>query len=470
MMRRVYHVFDYLFKLFGKLWWLNFPIHYLLKKTVVREKAEHMSWKEEADMAIEEQTALRARFLLWASAATIIALLIWAGFTKVDELARGEARVIPSKQVQIVQSLDGGIVTELLVKEGQTVKESQPLIKIDETRAESSLNENRSQYLALLARESRLRALAEGTAFLPPKEVINEVPMVYSQESELYRTMQQDLASQQAVAREQLAQREKELQEAQAKLDQAERSYELSNEELQKTRPLKESGAVSDVDLLRLERDTARFKGERDQTRAQIGRVSASIAEAKNKMGEIQQGYLNKVRQDLNETTAKLQGIQAASVGLKDKVVQATLRAPVNGTVSRLFYNTVGGVIQPGKDVLEIVPSGDALVLEAKISPRDIAFIRPDQDATVKLTAYDYTIYGALDAKVKSISADSIVDDKGNTYYLVKVQTSKSNLGENMPIIPGMVAQVDILTGKKTILSYLLKPILKAHSYALTER
>jgi adhesin transport system membrane fusion protein len=176
------------------------------------------------------------------------------------------------------------------------------------------------------------------------------------------------------------------------------------------------------------------------------------------------------VRADLNETTAKLNSLNENSVALTDKVKQATLKSPVNGKVSRLFFNTVGGVIQPGKEVLELVPTDEALVIETKVQIKDIAFLRPLQHAVVKLTAYDYTIYGTLDAVVESIAADSIIDDKGNAYYLVRVRTLQNDLGKDLPIIPGMIAQVDILTGKKTILSYLLKPVLKANSYAFTER
>jgi adhesin transport system membrane fusion protein len=272
------------------------------------------------------------------------------------------------------------------------------------------------------------------------------------------------------IAREQMSQRERELSEVQAKVEQAERGLALTSQELAVTRPLQNSGAVSEVDLLRLERDVARLRGDRDQARAQIGRVQSAIAEARRKISETEQSFRSKTEAELSETTAKLNSIDASSVALTDKVKQSTLRAPVNGTVSRLFANTVGGVVQPGKEVMELVPSDDALVLEAKVQPKDIAFITVNQNASVKLTAYDYTIYGTLDAKVIGVGADSIVDDKGNAYYIVRVRTIKSSLGKNLPIIPGMVAQVDIMTGRKSILAYLLKPVLKARAYAFTER
>jgi adhesin transport system membrane fusion protein len=272
------------------------------------------------------------------------------------------------------------------------------------------------------------------------------------------------------IARDQKEQREKELVELQSKKEIAEKTYESANKELAATKPLLASGAVSEIDILKLERDATRARGEIDQTKAQISRVQSGISEARRKIIEAEQNFRSKVRTELNETSAKLASLTETSVTLTDKVKQSTLKSPVNGKVSRLFFNTVGGVIQPGKEVMEVVPTDDALVIETKVQIKDIAFLRPQQPAIVKLTAYDYTIYGTLDAIVEEISPNSTVDDKGNAYYVVRVRTLKNGLGESQPIIAGMQAQVDILTGKKTILSYLLKPVLKAKSYAFSER
>lgn len=466
-----------LFKTLGKLHqffnergWLTGPVHRLLERWMLNAPKEEASWADEAEIALLEQTPLRARKLLYMVAGVLAVLVLWAYFTKVSEITRGEGRVIPSRQVQVIQSLDGGIVSEILVHEGQTVTKDMPLVRIDETRAISSLRENRSQYLSLLAKQARLKALAEGTSFNPPAAVKEETHQVYEQEYALYLSSKDELASQLGIAQDQLLQREKELMEVRAKSEQADRGYELASRELAVTKPLQSSGAVSEVDLLKLERETARLRGESQQARAQIERITASINEGKRKINEIEQTFRSKVRTELTDNTAKLNSLTETSVALSDKVKQATLKSPVNGTVSRLFFNTVGGVIQPGKEVLEIVPTDDALVLEARIQPRDIAFVRLLQPASVKLTAYDYTIYGTLDAVVEHISPDSVVDDKGNAYYVVRVRTLKSSLGKGLPIIPGMVAQVDIVTGKKSVLSYLLKPVLKAKSYAFTER
>lgn len=450
--------------------WLTKPIYYFLDQWAPTETKEDLRWDDEADLAILEQTPLKAKLLLYSIAAILVVLVIWAWFAEVDEVTRGEGRVIPSKQVQVIQSLDGGIVSEILVKEGQTVLVDTPLIRIDETRAVSSLRENQAQYLAYLAKQSRLKSLAEGAAFNPPDEVRKEVPEIYDQEYALYLTSKEELQSAMEIAREQVVQREKELQEVQFKKEIAEKNHESAVKELAANRPLLASGAVSEIDILKLEREANKAKGDIDQARAQIGRIQSSIGEAKRKIFEVQQNFNSKIRTELNDVTARLNSLSEVSVSLKDKVKQSTLKSPVNGKVSRLFFNTVGGVIQPGKEVLEVVPTDDALILETKVQIKDIAFIRVMQPAVVKLTAYDYTIYGTLDAVVENISADSIVDEKGNAYYLVRVRTLKSKIGEGLPIIPGMMAQVDIMTGKKTVLSYLLKPVLKAKSYAFSER
>lgn len=450
--------------------WLTKPIYYIIDRWVPTETREDLNWNDEADFAILEQTPVKAKFLLYAIAVTLMVLIIWAWFAKVDEVIKGDGRVIPSKQVQVIQSLDGGIVSEILVKEGQAVVVGTPLVRIDETRAVSSLRENQSQYLAFLAKQSRLKALADGTPFSPPEEVRKDAPETYDQEYALYISSKEELQSATDIARDQMVQREKELLEVQFRKEIAEKNYESASKELAANKPLLASGAVSEIDILKLEREATKAKGDIDQARAQISRIQTSIGEARRKVSEVQQAFKSKVRTELNDITARLNSVSEVSVSLQDKVNQSVLKSPVNGKVSRLFFNTVGGVIQPGKEVLEVVPTDDALILETKVQIRDIAFIRVMQPAVVKLTAYDYTIYGTLDAIVEHISPDSIVDDKGNAYYIVRVRTLKSSLGKGLPIIPGMVAQVDIMTGKKTILSYLLKPVLKAKAYAFSER
>jgi adhesin transport system membrane fusion protein len=424
----------------------------------------------DADAAAIGEDPLRARKAIKAVGIGVIVFLLWATFGEVDELTKGDGKVIPSRQLQVVQSLDGGIVSGIEVKEGDTVKEGQVLIKIDAIRFVSTFNESRATYLALLAKAARLQAVASGSAFVPPPEVQKENPALVDQERTVYLNRKAELDGQIGIAREQLTQRTHELGEAQARREQAQRGYELTARELEMTKPLIKSGAVSDVELLRLERDVARYSGEADQAKSQITRLQAAINEAQRKVHEVELEFKNQARNELADTQAKINSLAAGSEALSDKVKQADIKSPVNGTVKRILYNTVGGVVQPGKDVVEIVPLEDALLLEARVSPRDIAFLHPGQHANVKLTAYDFTIYGGLAGTLEHIGADSVVDEKGNAFYIVRVRTERPNFGANLPIIPGMVAEVDILTGKKSILSYLLKPVLRAKQYAMTER
>ena len=439
-----------------------------VEKKGIHDDSDYMA---DAEWAMSEQKLRGSRIAVILTFAAVIILIVWAAFAQLDEVTRGEGKVIPSRQVQVMQSLDGGIVSEILVKEGQQVKTGQLLLKVDPTRFVSSLRENRAQYIALLAKSARLTAVASGKPFVPPPELIKEAPDLVEQERSAYENKRLELDAAVGVARQQLSQRRQELNELTAKREQATQSYSLTARELEVTRPLAKTGAVSEVELLRLERDVARYRGERDAAGAQIPRIQAAISEAQRKIEEVELNLRNQARSELSETNAKLAALSAGSEGLADRVKQAEIRAPMNGTVKQLFANTVGGVVQPGKEIIEIVPSDDALLLEARVQPKDIAFLRPGQPALVKFTAYDFSIYGGLEATLEHIGADTITDEKGNAFYIVRVRTTRSTIGDaQMPIIPGMVAEVDILTGKKSLLSYLMKPVLRAKANALTER
>ncbi len=442
----------------------------LVTRLTPTDEKDHLDWAGDADWARLQQEPLRARQLLRLAAGALLLLLIWAAFASIDEVTRGEARVVPTSQLQIVQSVDGGVVTELLVKEGQTVEAGQMLLKIDPTRFVSNMLESRSSQLAMQAKVLRLQALTRGTSFNPPAELTREVPDVVAQETRLYESRRAEINAQISIAQNQLSQRQQELNEVRARRDQAERGLELMTKELNATRPMIASGAVSEVEVFRLEREVARLRGDREQSTAQISRVQSAILEATRKIEEVQLTSRNQMSAELSETMSKLSSLSQGGLALQDKVKHADIKSPMRGIVKRLLVNTVGAVVQPGKEVVEVVPLDDALILEVQITPKDIGFLRPGQEATVKFTAYDFSIYGALTADVIQIGADSVLDEKGNAFYHIRVRTRKSSLGPGLPVIPGMVAQVDILTGKKTILSYLLKPVLRAKANAMTER
>ncbi|MDR1709310.1 MAG: HlyD family type I secretion periplasmic adaptor subunit [Candidatus Accumulibacter sp.] len=424
----------------------------------------------DTDYAIIQQEPLRARIVLVMTALALAVAIAWASVSRIDEVTRGEGKVIPSRQLQVLQSLDGGVVSEISVHEGDVVEPDQVLLTIDQTRFVSSVRENRAQILALQAKAARLRALAENVPFVLPPELVKEDPKTAAEERRLYESRRDEYETNRSIARQQVSQRQQELAEARARYAQAARLYDLSSQELQVTRPLIGTGAVSEVELLRLERDASRFRGERDMAGAQISRIQSAISEASHKVEEVALAFRNESGKELADVMARLNSLSEGSVGLADKVERAVLRSPVKGTVKRLLVNTVGGVVQPGKDIVEVVPLEDTLLLEARVQPRDIAFLHPGQKAMVKFTAYDFAIYGGLEGVLEHIGADTVVDEKGNAFYTVRVRTNRPELGSNLPIIPGMMAEVDIITGEKSILTYLLKPVLRAKARAFTER
>lgn len=382
----------------------------------------------DADHYILHQAPIRGMLIIRVALVSIFILFIWAALTQVDELVKGDGKVVPSSQLQVLQSLDGGVIKAILVKEGDEVKAGQALVEIDTTRFVSSVKENDAQRVALSARAERINALLENRSFKFPPDPTPDQTIAYEQEQRYFVNAKIQLDNQVAASAEQLA---------------------SAQRELRLTEPLLNSGAVSEVEVLRLKREVTRLRGLREQAEFE---------------------FKNNLRKDLSDTMAKLNSLSEGSVGLQDRVKQSVIRSPLNGFVKRLYVNTIGGVVGAAKDIIEVVPSEDNLSIEAKVPPKDIGFLRVGQKALVKLTAYDFSIYGGLDAVVDSIGADSITDEKGNSYYIVRVKTHKLQLKKNLPIIPGMQAEVDIQTGSKSILTYLLKPILRAKQIAFTER
>lgn len=424
--------------------------------------------------AMLEQSPKRSRLLLYLIVIMISSLIFWADNAPLDEISRGEGKVIPSHQVQIVQNLEGGIVTEILINEGDQVEKDQILIKIDDTNFESSFMESRLRYLELLAKAARLTAEAQGfEEFQIPPLVIEEAAELANNEIALFKTHKRGLQSNHNILKNQVEQQEQEVREAESKQQQLKRGYTLALKELNIIKPLFKAGAVSEVDVIKRERQVNELEGGLNAVKLSIPRIKSSIQETKNKIKELMIRFQSEAREELNEVSAEIPRILESIDSLEDKVHRTNVRSPVKGTIKQLFVNTIYGVVQPGMDLIEIVPADDALIVEAKVRPSDIAYLSPGLKAIVKFTAYDFAIYGGLEAKVIHISADSITDDKDESHYLVRVKTLKNHLGEtadSFPIIPGMIAQVDILTGKKTVMDYLLKPILKAKQKALSEK
>lgn len=433
-------------------------------------EGQQLGWDLMAEQAVIEQEPLRARRLLYFIAGSVVVLLVWAAFAEIDTVTRGQGKVIPSRQVQVIGSQDGGVITEILVREGDRVEQGQLLLKLDQTRSRANFGENRAELLGLRVKVGRLQAMVDGEPFVPTEAMLLESPEVVRQEQQLFQSSLDELRVQQEIARQQLTQRREEMSELVARESQLAVELDLADEELTKTRPMIASGAVSEVEILRLQREVNRAEGELKQTRAQIQRVGAAISEAEGKLEGVRLKFINDARGELTDTVSRINGLSEAAQGLSDRVRQTNVLSPVAGTIKQLFYNTVGGVVLPGKDIVELVPADDTLLVEVQVKPQDIAFLAPDQVATVKVTAYDFVVYGGLRGRVEQIGVDTVVDPEGKAFYEVTVRTENADFGDDKPIIPGMTVEVDILTGKKTVLSYLMKPVLRAHQRALSER
>ncbi|HDV5693276.1 TPA: HlyD family type I secretion periplasmic adaptor subunit [Legionella pneumophila] len=365
--------------------------------------------------------------ILWTSLLFFVVAIIWANYAILDEVTTGQGKVIPSSEVQVIQNLEGGIIKHIFVKEGQIVKKDQILMQIDNTRFMASYAEAEKKIDALEIEVIRLNAQISKTKPVFPEKFTKSYPRLVQDQLSLYESRMREL-------------------------NQLETALELAQKELNLTRPLLKGGSVSEVEVIRLERTVSEIKGNIEKFKSE---------------------ELDK----LNKARTELFALIEANKADKDRLTRTTVRSPVYGIVKQIKMKTIGGVVQPGSDLLEIVPLDDTLLIEAKIRPSDIGFIHPGQKAMVKITAYDFSIYGGLDGVVEHISADTIVDEetdkKEESYYIVKVRTEKNYLGtakNPLPIIPGMQATVDILTGQKSVLQYLLKPILKAKQSALRER
>ena len=442
-------------------------------KLFYRMQPEDVDLTTDIRTSILAQTPKGGRAILWAVMALLVLFMVWAYYSEIEQVTRGDGKVVPSTQIQVIQNLEGGILSEIMIDVGQLVKKDQLLLRIDETRFSSSFKQNRVKYLASKSKAARLEAESNGSNFEVPQEVINEKPQIGVREKELFESRRREFNSSMQRIREQISQRKHEYRELTSKLEELTRTFALLNKELELTRPLVAQGAVSEVEVLHLERQASMMQGEIATIKQSIPKSDSKLQEAQMELRENQLAFFNKAKSELNDVLAELEDVSASAIAIEDRLRRTNVQSPVTGTINRLLVNTVGGVIQPGMDLVEIVPLEDTLVIETNIKPADIAFLRPDQDAKVKFTAYDFTIYGGLEAKLEHISADSITDDKGNSFYLVRLRTSKNYLGPEtnpLPIIPGMVASVDILTGKKTILSYLLKPVLRAKYMALREQ
>lgn len=442
-----------------------------MKNTVMKKIfPEDLDFISDVAAASTHGVRLRYHLILIVTALFFIVALIWAANATLDEMTTGQGKVIPSSKIQVIQNLEGGILSEVLVKEGEVVEKDQPLMRLDDTRFASTFRESEHKYQELLVRTQRLASEANTRDFESSSQVAGN-------QQALYASRQMELENKVDILKQQKAQKQQELSELRARIEKLKGSYNLARQELTMSEPLVKDGAISPVEILRLQRTVNDIKGEMDEALLSVPRIESAIGEMNRKMEDVKISFRTKALDELNTANAELAETKETLSGLEDRVTRTLVRSPVKGVVKQLKINTIGGVVQPGMDLMEIVPLDDTLLFEAQIKPSDIAFIYPGQDAMVKITAYDFSVYGALEGTLEHISADTISGHekeggREESNYRVLVRTKKSYLGTKdkpLKIIPGMTAVVDIKTGRKTVLDYLLKPILKVKDRALTE-
>jgi len=423
--------------------------------------------------AVVEQAPKRMRWVLYFWIIAIASFILWASYTEIDEITRGNGEVIPSGKNQIIQNLEGGIIEEVFVKIGDKVEKGQRLLKIDNRKSLSQLSATNIKSLELKAKIIRLEAEAYDKPFDVNLSIEQMIPELVENERSLYESKQGQLNYKLAILADQQLQKSNEYHEVNESIVYLSKTKDLINKEVKMMRPMVAQGVKSKVAFMKLQREQNTLLQELQAAQLSLPRIKAGISEFDNKIEEAISEFKNRAKEELNEVVAESLRTDQSFQALNDQITRTLVKSPTQGIVEEIAINTVGGVIKPGDTLIEIVPTGDSLWMEIKIKPSDIAFIYPGQKAVVKITAYDFAIYGSLDGEVIHIGADTTKDEKDNAFYIIHIKTDKNYLGSaNKPlnIIPGMMVNVDIITGKKTVMDYILKPILRAKQYTFTER
>jgi len=445
-----------------------------VRKSWVEGYAEIAEVRAESFFETDDQLPLSKHLLLVAVASFFVLFIVWANLAQLDEVTRGDGKIIPSSEVQALQSLDPGIVDEFLVKEGDEVEVGQVLVRLRDIEASSDLGANRARYLGLLASITRLQAQAEGRdAVVFPEEVMKGASNSVTEELNAFRANQLQLQGQLNVIKQQITQREQEVDEINTRIGDLRGVISLQQQERNMIAPLVERGSAPKLELLQLDRGIKEKRTELNSLSSSLPRTKSAIAEAKARLDEAMSAAKAQAQTELAAKLTEMNEIRERLSALTERKTRKEIKSPVSGTIQELSVNTVGGVIRAGEDLIKIVPKDDQLIVEARVKPSDRAFIYPGQPAVIKITAYDFSIYGGLKGELLDISADTIEDEQGQSFYRVRLRTYETELkrkGEILPIIPGMVASVDILTGQKTVMQYLLKPFVKTLDSAMNER
>lgn len=434
---------------------------------------EQLPYMNKVDAALQRKGRVEAVFLSLGTAVLLCVLVAWASWATIDEVTRGQGQVVAASGTQVIQNLEGGILREVLVREGQVVEKDQPLARLDNLGAASQYTDALTK-----AQENRvalIRLEAEKNS-VPPvfdADLLASAPQIVADQEEMYHSRRERFLSEMAMLNSQYRQRLKDVDEQRGRKTQLAHNLLLAEERRDLAKPLEARKLYPRVDYLDLEQRVVTLRGDLEAVSAVLGKAEEAALEVERKLGLHKAEYEAEITAEINKRRTELTSLQALLSAGGDRVTRTELRAPVRGTVKRVAINTIGGVVRSGEPIMEIVPLGDTLLVEARVRPADIAFIHAEQRAIVKISAYDFSIYGGLEAVVEQISADTIEDKRNDFFYLVKLRTKKNEItyrNEHLPIIPGMVAVVEIISGKKTVLDYLLKPLLKAQQNAMRER
>ncbi len=445
-----------------------------LQNEWVKTQMEKAQAQADKFFTTDEELPLGSHMLMIGIVSFFVAFILWANFATLDEITRGDGKIIPSSQIQVIQNLEGGIVDEFMVKEGDEVQANQVIMRLRNIDAASSLGANQSKYMGLMATIARLKAEAEGQTTPDfPEEVMKAAPQNVAEEMDAFRANMQSLNSQLQVFQQQLTQREQEVRELNGRAADIRSVLSLSRQERDMIAPLVERGSAPKVELIQLERGLREKQNELNSITTSLPRAQAAVQEAKAKISEVTNTSRAQAQTELSVKSVEMNSIKQSLGSMQDRKERTEVRSPVNGTVKAIKVTTIGGVVKPGEAMMEIVPKDDQLLVEARVRPSDIAFLYPGQKAVVKITAYDFSVYGGLRGELVDISADTITNEKGESFYRVRLRTFENTLkrkDEVLPIIPGMVASVDIMTGKKTVMEYILKPFIKTLNNSMRER
>lgn len=445
--------------------------NWFVPKSANPEDIEYMS---EVDVALHSRGHPLAYLLSIAVFLFFLCFFVWASIAKLDEITRGMGQVVPSQRTQEIQNLEGGILEQMLVREGEVVNAGQPLLRLSPQILEATVRDAETKRVEAEAAIIRMQAELIGEEPVFPEDMAVNYPQVVADQAATFHARQTQFKGEIIALQAQIEQREQEVAVALTREDSIRSNLSYTSQEISMLRPLVEKGTYPRLDFLRVQQQHTSLTNELNTVLQSISQNRTAVREAEQRLANRENEVRSQITEEMNKRRSELNSIMQTIAATSDRLRRTEILSPVRGKVNRININTQGGVIKPGDTILELVPLDDTLLVEARIRPIDIAFIKPQQKAMIKITAYDFSIYGGLEGIVEDISADTIEDKRGEPYYIVKLRTQKSTMfsraGDPLPIIPGMQASVDIITGEKTVLAYLMKPILKATQNAMTER